>query len=45
MDGVRNGGCDVGPPREPKEIFGSRVAQYGDPDGLAISVGEERHSD
>jgi len=28
--------------QEPKEIFGARVAQYVDPDGLAISVGEER---
>ena len=28
--------------QEPKEIFGVRVAQYVDPDGLAISVGEER---
>ena len=29
--------------QEPKEIFGTRIAQYVDPDGLAISVGEERH--
>jgi hypothetical protein len=29
--------------QEPKEVFGSRIAQYVDPDGLAISVGEERH--
>ena len=28
--------------QEPKEIFGAKVAQYLDPDGLAISVGEER---
>jgi hypothetical protein len=28
--------------QEPTETFGSRVAQYLDPDGLAISVGEER---
>jgi len=26
----------------PREVFGSRIAQYADPDGLAISVGEER---
>lgn len=26
----------------PKDIFGARVAQYLDPDGLAISVSEER---
>ncbi len=26
--------------QSPTEVFGSRVAQYGDPDGLAISVGE-----
>jgi len=28
--------------QEPKEIFGARIAQYLDPDGLSISVGEER---
>ncbi len=28
--------------QEPKEIFGARIAQYVDPDGLAISVSEER---
>ncbi len=28
--------------QEPKDVFGARVAQYLDPDGLAISVGEER---
>ena len=28
--------------QEPEEIFGARVAQYLDPDGLPISVGEER---
>ncbi len=26
----------------PKEVFGVRIAQYVDPDGLAISVSEER---
>lgn len=26
--------------QEPKEIFGARIAQYLDPDGLAISVSE-----
>jgi len=26
----------------PKEVFGARVAQYLDPDGLGISVGEQR---
>jgi catechol 2,3-dioxygenase-like lactoylglutathione lyase family enzyme len=30
--------------QEPKEVFGSRVAQYADPDGLVISVGEERRT-
>jgi lactoylglutathione lyase len=30
--------------QEPKEVFGSRIAQYLDPDGLAISVSEERRS-
>jgi catechol 2,3-dioxygenase-like lactoylglutathione lyase family enzyme len=28
--------------QEPTEIFGARVAQYLDPDGLALSVGEDR---
>ena len=28
--------------REPEEIFGARIAQYADPDGLAFSVGEDR---
>ena len=27
---------------EPKELFGARIAQYVDPDGLVISVSEER---
>jgi lactoylglutathione lyase len=26
--------------QEPKNVFGARVAQYVDPDGLVISVGE-----
>jgi len=30
--------------QEPKETFGARIAQYLDPDGLAISVSEERSS-
>ncbi len=28
--------------QEPKERFGARIAQYIDPDGLVISVDEER---
>jgi lactoylglutathione lyase len=28
--------------QEPKTVFGSRVAQYADPDGLVFSVGEDR---
>ena len=28
--------------QEPKEVFGARIAQYIDPDGLVISVAEER---
>ena len=28
--------------QEPKETFGARIGQYLDPDGLAISVSEER---
>jgi lactoylglutathione lyase len=30
--------------QEPRTAFGSRIAQYADPDGLAISVGEERRT-
>jgi hypothetical protein len=29
--------------QEPKETFGARIAQYMDPDGLVLSVSEERH--
>ena len=28
--------------QEPKNVFGARIAQYADPDGLAISVAEEK---
>jgi lactoylglutathione lyase len=28
--------------QEPKAVFGVRIAQYLDPDGLGVSVGEER---
>jgi catechol 2,3-dioxygenase-like lactoylglutathione lyase family enzyme len=28
--------------QEPKDVFGARIAQYVDPDGLAISVSEDR---
>lgn len=28
--------------QKPTDVFGTRVAQYRDPDGLAISVGEAR---
>ena len=28
--------------QEPKEVFGARIAQYVDPDGLTISVGGEK---
>jgi lactoylglutathione lyase len=28
--------------QEPKEVFGARIAQYLDPDGLGISVSEDR---
>jgi lactoylglutathione lyase len=27
---------------QPKEVFGARIAQYLDPDGLTISVSQER---
>ena len=30
--------------QNPTDVFGSRVAQYRDPDGLAISVGEGSNS-
>jgi len=28
--------------QEPKDVFGARVAQYADPDGMGISVSEAR---
>jgi hypothetical protein len=28
--------------QEPKDTFGVRIAQYVDPDGLAISVSEQK---
>src|SRR5947208_3024148 len=28
--------------QEPKDVFGARIAQYADPDGLGISVSEEK---
>ena len=30
--------------QEPRDLFGARIAQYLDPDGLPFSVGEERHN-
>ena len=30
--------------QEPKEVFGDRIAQYLDPDGLAISVSEQKRN-
>ena len=30
--------------QEPRETFGSRIAQYLDPDGLAFSVSEQKDS-
>jgi lactoylglutathione lyase len=36
---VENGVACV---REPETLFGARVAQYADPDGLAFSVAEDR---
>jgi lactoylglutathione lyase len=29
--------------QQPKDLFGARLAQYLDPDGLAISVSEDRN--
>jgi lactoylglutathione lyase len=33
---------DVTCTQQPKDLFGAKMAQYLDPDGLAISVSEER---
>jgi predicted enzyme related to lactoylglutathione lyase len=30
--------------QEPKDVFGARIALYLDPDGLAISVSQERRT-
>jgi len=35
---------DVPCTQKPKEVFGARIAQYVDPDGLAISISEEKRS-
>ena len=34
--------CKVPCVQEPTAVFGARVAQYIDPDGMVLSVGEER---
>jgi lactoylglutathione lyase len=46
LDAFHRRMVDAGVPcvQAPKAVFGARVARYLDPDGLAISVGEERHS-
>lgn len=38
---VRMLGSNVPCTQEPKNVFGNRIAQYEDPDGLIISVAEE----
>ena len=30
--------------QEPKDVFGARITQYLDPDGMAISVSEEHRA-
>lgn len=35
---------DVPCVQEPKDVHGTRIAEYLDPDGLGISVGEDRRS-
>jgi lactoylglutathione lyase len=35
-------GNDVDCVQAPREVFGARIAQYLDPDGLVMSVSEER---
>jgi len=44
LDALHRRMTDRGVPcvQEPKAVFGARVAQYADPDGLTISVGEDR---
>lgn len=37
-------GAEVPCVQEPRETFGARLAQYLDPDGLVITVGEDRQS-
>lgn len=29
--------------QEPTDVFDARIAQYAEPDGLVISIGEEKH--
>lgn len=44
LDAFHQRMTDAGVPcvQPPKDVFGARLAQYVDPDGLTISVGEER---
>jgi lactoylglutathione lyase len=44
LDGFHRRMLENGVPcvHAPKDVFGARLAQYVDPDGLQISVGEER---
>ena len=43
LDGFHNKMVEKSVPclLEPKEVFGARIAQYSDPDGLVISVGDD----
>jgi lactoylglutathione lyase len=40
----RMGAAGVTCVQPPKDVFGARIAQYLDPDGLAISVSEEKRA-
>jgi lactoylglutathione lyase len=44
LDAFHQKMTDAGVPcvQPPKDVFGARIAQYVDPDGLTISVSEER---
>ncbi len=44
LDGFHARMTELGVPclQPPKDVFGARIAQYQDPDGLIISVGETR---
>jgi len=46
LDAFHQRMLDAGVPctQQPRDVFGTRIAQYSDPDGLVISVSEARRA-